>query len=187
MVNARLNPTPAQAHAAEDLVQDVLLQLGEGLNALRARTAGGVRAFASTIASRRVADLLRGRGQPVGAVGQDGVRSLHSTVVAGMSAASPLWAMLSAGGASPGSLADQADLAQRVMNELVMLKSEHREAITLAFFDQLETRDIAERMNMSRPAASMLLIRALKALRRRLTGSSQVIDPDDEGTHGDER
>lgn len=54
------------------------------------------------------------------------------------------------------------------MLELGNLKPEHREAITLAFFDQMTTREIAERMGMSRPAASMLLLRAVTALRHRM-------------------
>ena len=58
------------------------------------------------------------------------------------------------------------------MIELGGLKSAYREAITLAFFDQMTTRDIAERMELSRPAASMLLLRAGNALRRSMRGAT---------------
>ncbi len=58
------------------------------------------------------------------------------------------------------------------MIELGGLKAEYREAITLAFFDQMTTRDIAQRMELSRPAASMLLLRAVKALRRSMSGAT---------------
>jgi DNA-directed RNA polymerase specialized sigma24 family protein len=44
----------------------------------------------------------------------------------------------------------------------------------MAFFDQLPAAVIAREMGISRPAASMLLIRAVKALRRsvRTTGET---------------
>lgn len=171
MINARLHPTPAQAHLADDLVQESLLSLREGMQRLERRTAAGLRAFASTIVSRRVADALRERraGRRAGFG-----RSLDSTMHADMSACAPLWAFLSASGVSPLSAADHADAFQRVMSALDGLTAEQREAITLAFFDQLDTRDIARHMSISRPAASMLLIRAVKSLRRSLTGSSRI-------------
>jgi RNA polymerase sigma factor (sigma-70 family) len=172
MVNARLNPTTAQTQLAEDIVQESLLALRESLATLERRTVAGLRAFASTIVSRRVTDALRDK-QRMERRGP--VRSLDSHVRADLSAATPLWALLSASGASPLTQIDQASLQHRVLSELTNLKPEHREVITLAFFDQLETRDIAERMSISRPAASMLLIRAVKTLRRNLTGTSQII------------
>lgn len=84
--------------------------------------------------------------------------------------------MLSASGTSPLSAADRFDCLQNVLGELGQLNERHREIITLAFFDQLATGEIADRLGISRPAASMLLIRAIKALRRRVTGSSQLGD-----------
>jgi RNA polymerase sigma factor (sigma-70 family) len=175
MVNARLNPTTAQSHIAEDIVQESLLALRESIGTLQRRTASGLRAFASTIVSRHVADALRDRQRAI----RRGNRSLDSKMQADFSGATPLWAMLSASGASPLTQADQADLVPRVMNVLESLKPEHRQVITLAFFDQLETADIAVQMKISRPAASMLLIRAMKSLRRGMTGSSQVMTPTD--------
>ena len=59
MVVARLSPTPAQHHAAEDLVQQVLLALTTGVARLENRTVGGLKAFASGIVSKQVALLLR--------------------------------------------------------------------------------------------------------------------------------
>ena len=173
MVNARLNPTLAQTQLAEDLVQESLSSISKAISTLQRQTAGGLRAFASTIVSRRVADALR---DPERLGRRAGDRSLDSHANIDFSGAAPLWAMLSASGASPVTQADHADLIPRVMSAMTSLKPEHREAITMAFFDQLDTRDLAERMNISRPAASMLLIRAVKALRRQLTGSSQVME-----------
>jgi len=179
MVNARLNPTIAQTQLAEDLVQESLVALRESLASLERRTAAGLRAFASTIVSRRVTDALRDK---LRTERRGGLRSLDSQVLCDLSAATPLWAVLSASGASPLTQLDHISLQHRVMSELASLKPEHREAITLAFFDQLETRDIAQRLGISRPAASMLLIRAIKTLRRNLTGHSEVISINNDQT-----
>jgi DNA-directed RNA polymerase specialized sigma24 family protein len=93
--------------------------------------------------------------------------SLDSTL-AEYSSAGPLWQFLSLSGPSPASAAARAEQCSLVFTELGRLKPEHREVITYAFFDQLATAEIADRLNISRPAASMLLIRALESLRRRL-------------------
>ena len=180
MVTARLSPTPAQFHSVEEVSQIAMVALADGLGRLRNPTVNGLRAFMSGIVSRKVADHLKGRGE--GDLTGPRPRSLDSTV-AGMGGAhgdgrnaGPLWQFLSASGHSPGSDAARGELFERVMTELGRLKDEHREVITLAFFDQMPTRDIAQRMGLSRPAASMLLLRALKTLRRTITGSNREGD-----------
>jgi RNA polymerase sigma factor (sigma-70 family) len=170
MIYARLHPSASQVHLLDDLSQEAIAAVSAGLHSLQRRTVGGLRAFASTIASRVVARALAGRG-----AFRQAARSLDSSVVGGDdSACGPLHTLLSMSGASPASQADQAIAIQRVLSELHALKTEHRDVITLAFFDQLETHDIAERLGISRPAASMLLIRAVKTLRRNLTGASAI-------------
>lgn len=178
MVMARLSPTPAQFHAVEDVTQAALTSLTAGLERLNHQTVPGLRAFVSTIVARRVADHLRAR-RPV-AVAGGRIRSLDSSV-GDYSDAGMLWQFLSASGTSPPSAAERADELRLVMEELGHLKPEHREVVTFAFFDQLPTSEIATRLDISRPAASMLLIRAVKTLRRNITGSSQVGGGD---THG---
>jgi len=175
MVIARLGPRPAQFDAVDEVAQDVLLALTTGISRLKNRTVGGLKAFLSVIAGRKVFALLKnGRAGKAGA----GVTSLDSAVAA-LSDAGPLWQFLSASDTSPPSAAGRAEQAARLMAELGRLEPQHREVITLAFFDQLPMSEIARRMDTSRPAASMLLIRALRTLRRNMTGSSKV-----EGLHG---
>ena len=171
MVMARLSPTPAQFHAVEDITQSALAALAAGLGALDRQTVAGLRAFLSGIVAHKVSDYLRQR--PGRERGGPSVASLDSTL-AGFSQAGPLWQFLSQSGTSPPSAADRDERLRSVMVELGQLKPEYREVITLAFFDQLPTADIAARVGVSRSAASMLLIRAVKALRRTVTGSSQV-------------
>lgn len=168
MVYARLKPTSGQHSAVEEIAQQSMLALLGGLPDLKERTVGGVRSFASTIVARRVADYLRdpagvGRGRAAPA-------SLDSTV-AGFSAAGPLWQALSGTMTSPLSAAEREDLFGRAMGELKLLREEYRTIITLAFFDQLTTRQIAEQIGVSRQAAAMTLLRAIRALRERVVGA----------------
>ena len=171
MVYARLNPSAAQRGHVEELTQQSIAALLQGLSGLKVRTLPGLRAFSSTIVARRVADHIR---NPAGiGRGKAALASLDSTM-GYASAAGPLWQFLSAGATSPLSAAAREDQVQRTMSELAHLREEYRAAITMAFFDQLSTAQIAERMGTTRQAASMLLLRAVKALRKRLTGASRV-------------
>lgn len=169
MITARLAPTPAQLHAVDDLCQQALAAVSEGLGRLRIPTAVALRSFTSTIVARRVADFLE-RG--AGAKGR-GVRSLDSSVH-DASASGALRDFLSAGGLSPLSAIARAEDVEHVLGALGGLEPKYREIITLAFFDQLPVLEISERLNLSRSAASMLLVRAVKTLRRNITGSSRI-------------
>lgn len=174
MVLARLDPTILQSAAVDDVAEDVLLAVLAGLPRLEVRTLAGLRAFVSGVVTRKVADFIRGRGNGHGL--ERKVRSLDSTI-ADLSHAGPVWEFLSASGTSPHSAVDQAERIARLMSELARLKDSHRHVITLAFFDQLPLSEIAERMGLSRPATSMLLIRAVQALRQ------QVADLNTSGNH----
>ncbi len=171
MVAARLGATPRQFHAVEELGQQVMMGLVAGISRLDNRTVNGLKAYASRIVSNKVADYLKkdtGRGGK-----RPRVRSLDSTV-AGLTEAGPLWQLLSADGTSPVSAVARADKFNLVLNEMQKLKPEYCEIITLAFFDQLETAEIAKRLGLTRPAASMRLIRAVNTLRSRVTDSDET-------------
>ncbi len=167
---ARLAPTPGQMHAVDEIAQQVLMGLTTGIQRLENPTHAGLKAFVSGIVRNQVSLFLSGRG---GDSPGPKRASLDSTF-AGCSQMGPLWQFLSSDGTSPLSAAVRTDQCGRIVEELGRLKPEHREVITLAFFDQLPTGEIAGILGISRPAASMLLIRAIKSLRRNLTGSSEI-------------
>ena len=175
MVGARFSAHPGYFDVVEEVAQAVMIAVADALPRLENRTIASLRSLVSVIVSRRVVDFLRQKkranlaGRPVA--------SLDTTVV-DLSDVGPLCNFLSVGGPSPLSAARQADQISLVMSELGRLKQEHREVITLALFDQLTTAEVAERLGISRRAASMLLLRAIKALRRRVTGSSQAGETD---------
>jgi RNA polymerase sigma factor (sigma-70 family) len=168
MVAARLSPTAAQLHAVDEVTQEVLLALADGLSRLKARSVRGLKAFVSGIVAHKVADLLRGRGS--GDDARPALKSLDSTVAA-LSTAGPLWQFLSSSGVSPSSAIVQKEQAARLLSELGGLNERHRQVITLAFFDQLSMAEVAAEMGVSPPAASMLLLRAIRALRQNMTGA----------------
>jgi RNA polymerase sigma factor (sigma-70 family) len=171
MVAARLIPRPAQHHAAEDLVQQALTAVAEGIGRLEIRTGAGLRAFTSKIVAHKVSDYLQGRGSSPR--GGPPVRSLDTTI-GSTSQVGPLWQFLSVSMASPATAAERAEQAARVVEELGSLKQEQREVLILAYFDGLSTAEIGQRLGLSRNAASMLLLRATRALRRRMKTSTSV-------------
>ncbi len=166
MVVARLSPAPAYLGTVEEATQQVMVALATGISRLENRTVAGLKAYASGIVLHKVADALGGR---LGEKARPDVVSLDSTVNS-LSRAGPLWQFLSVSGTTPPSAAERSEQAARLIHELGRLKPEHREVITLAFFDQISMSEISGRMGISRPAASMLLIRAVQALRRAMTG-----------------
>jgi RNA polymerase sigma-70 factor (ECF subfamily) len=169
MVAARLSPTPAQFGALDDLAQEVMVALTTALPNLARRTVAGLNAFVSGILTRQVALGIRRRGFAEAV--REHVVSLDATVAA-LSTGGPLWQFLSGSGTSPSLAAARHEQVQQLMTALGQVKPEHREVITFVFFDELPIAEVAEQMGVSRPAASMLLLRAVHALRRQMTGSS---------------
>lgn len=169
MVWARLAPSLAQLRAVDDLAEEALAALAAGLTRLETRTTTGLKAFLSGIVRHKVEDFLRADGGVQGV--RPVIRSLDSTV-SSFSQVGPLWQFLSASGVSPRTAIDHAERISLLMVELGQLAADHREILTLAFFDQLPLAEIAERMQRSREAASMLLKRAILTLRQNMIAAS---------------
>jgi len=167
MIIARLAPSRHQLQVVDDLCQQTLTGVAEGLPGLEICTAAGLKAFVSTIVSRRVIDFIRRtpqRGHAGAPTGLDSAYVEASTMV-------PKWMLLAADDTTPSSKFGRGEAMRRVLAEMASLKPEHREIVTLAFFDQLTTAEIAERLELSRSAAGMLLLRAVRTLKRRLAGN----------------
>jgi RNA polymerase sigma factor (sigma-70 family) len=171
MVAARLSPHPGQIEAVDELTQQALAALVPGLARLENQTTAGLRAYVSAIVTHRVAEYIRRRpaGRPTPRV----PLSLDTTVGV-LSETGPLWQVLSGSGTSPSGVVARAEQIASVVAELGRLRAEYREIITLAFFDQLPMREIARLRGTTQRAAATLLLRAVRTLRRKMTGSSQV-------------
>jgi RNA polymerase sigma factor (sigma-70 family) len=177
MVAARLSPAPEQFPAIDDITQEVMMALTQELSRLRHLTMDGLNAFVSGIVTRQVALSIRRQGFGKDAGGH--AVSLDSTIAA-MSGGGLLWQFLSASGTSPRTAVERAEQARLLMAALGRVKPEHREIITLVFFDELTVAEAAQQMGVSRAAAAMLLLRAVRALRRLMTGTSTLGAPPDE-------
>lgn len=169
MVVVRLAPSAMRAQDVDDIVQESLAAISEAMPTMREPSVGALRAFASTIVTRKVANYLSDNRRR----SDERAISLDMTVGDGSSVGA-LRHLLSASGFSPGSVAARREQIRNLLAQLAALKASHREVITMAIIDQLPISEVAERMNLSRPAASMLLFRAMKTLRKNMTGSSQI-------------
>lgn len=170
MVAIRLAPRPAQWHTAEDLAQQAMTDLIEAIGRLKQPVAACLRRTASTIVERRVADLLRDAGPQRPAA----EASLDATIPMDGSTLRPLITLLASTGVTPQSAAARSESIGRLLAELGKMRPVYRHVITLAFFDQMSTVEISEYLGLSREAGSMLLLRAMRTLRRNLTGDSQL-------------
>jgi len=170
-VTVPLGPSPAQSHTVDEITQQVLEALAAGISRLEDQTVAGLKAFVSGIVTRKVSDLVKRGGN--GKAGGPQTCSLDSTVT-NLSGVGPLWQFIPVSGTSPPSAVERAELTRRLMLELGKLKPTYREVITLAIFDELPMRVVAGRMRTTRPAASMLLIRAVQTLRRSMDRPSEV-------------
>ncbi len=170
MVAIRLAPRPAQWHTAEDLAQQSMTDLIEAIGRLEQPVAACLRRVASKIVERRVADLLKNAGpqRPVAEA------SLDATIPMDGSTLKPLVTLLASTGVTPQSAAARSESIGRLLAELGKMRPVYQRVISLAFFDQMPTVEIADYLGISRQAGSMLLVRALKTLRRNLTGDSQL-------------
>jgi RNA polymerase sigma factor (sigma-70 family) len=171
MVAARLSPRPEQFAAVDDITQEVLLATMTGLRGLRIQTAAGLRAFIAATARNKVADYIDG-GRHAGIGGATATVCLETTIHA-LSGAAPLWALLSSSGTTPSAAFERDELAVRMLGELGRLPEHYRDIVTLAFFGGLTTREIAADKGKERGAVAMMLLRAIRILRRQMTGSSR--------------
>ena len=175
MVAARLPPDLFRHDLVEDLVQEILLALSSGISALKARSLYGFRGYLSSVVRNQVAQHLRGRARTLPTPPPAEFPGAGGTAV---SSGILLLESIHDQGQSPSSDATRLELFQQLMLELAELKPSYREALTLAFFDQLTTRQIAETLDLTRPNAAMLVLRATDALRKRWRLREQ---PDPEG------
>jgi RNA polymerase sigma factor (sigma-70 family) len=161
MVAIRLAPTPGQAHLVEDLSQQAMMAIIESLATLRTPSVVALKAFASTIVARRVCDFLRERQPDRRVFSLDSTAFFLSTGAHGRD-------LLPGTDTTPRSAAGRAELSRLAIMELGTMKQSYRQIITLAFFDQLPVDEICEKMNLSRAATTMLLFRAITALREKI-------------------
>jgi RNA polymerase sigma factor (sigma-70 family) len=160
-VASRLAPTLAQDGDAEEITQQVLVALLDGLSRISIRTERGVRSFLEGVVSHKVADFLRARGNGNG----NRIRSLESTVL-GRTHAGPLWQFLSASGASPRTMLEHLENRRKILCVFDQLSADDQELLNLAIVERRSVVEIATRMQLSRHEAARRVLLALATLRK---------------------
>lgn len=166
MALARLSPAPGRWEDAEDVAQEALAASVTALPELRIRTGAGLRGLVSRIVDYKVADVLRNEARGEHAVGR--AVSLDAARISRSSALNNLSQVLSGSERTPSSHVRQVEAFTILLEELGQLTDRYREAVTLAFFDHLNSTEIGERLGLQRTNAAMLVHRALTTLRERV-------------------
>lgn len=165
MMRVRLAGWQLSWDLIEDLKQDVQVAVSRGLARLPERDAeGALRAFLSTVVRNKVVDLMRRPRLRGAAPAPAGPPPAPVTDVLGSLQA------LQASNSSPSSHVHRTLLFQQVLQSMADLPERQREALTLAFIDELDSRAIGEVLGCTRQAAAMLVLRSLRALRERWDG-----------------
>lgn len=170
-----LAPGRIDPNFADDILQEVLLALTVGLPRLQHQTAGGLKAFLAGIVKHKVQKALAAKpraaaGLPLAALCGPAVADATQTTIG---------AWLAADTTGPATKAERGERLAQILAAMGQLSDGHREALRLAFFENLETGEIAERLDCSRNAAAMLLLRSVRALRAQLppsTAASSIWD-----------
>lgn len=165
MVVTRLSAAPGCYHTTQELTQNALIALTDGISRLERPTVAGLNAFLSGIVTHKVRDALR---RPDLAGG--GPASLDSQAAAG-SSIGPLWRTIAGEDPTPSGEAVAGELQERLLEHLGRMHPRHREVIILSLIDRLDTDAIAKRMELTRRGAAMLLLRAVESLKARVTGA----------------
>ena len=169
MVAARLG---LDCGFAEDVCQEVSLALFEGLCRLEAPTTRAVSAYLSAIVRNKVADAL---GRERTATPRPEVRSRADLEPDASSLV--LFATIRGSDRTPSSQVARQEIFRLLLGELDGLGPRQRTAVTLAFFDHLNTTQIGEVMDLNRTAAAQLLARGIRQMqdrwRRRNQGELQ--------------
>jgi len=170
MVVVRLTPKPARFPDAEDLTQDAWLAVQKGIGGLRHQTVGGLRSYASTVVSNKVAAYFK---NPAHMLGEKRITSLDEAVQR-LSREGPLGAFLATADSSPSSKArasessrERQEQLSKALREMGRMRPEDRNVLVMALFDQLTTGQIAEKLGIKRPAAYQRVTRALVKLLQR--------------------
>jgi RNA polymerase sigma factor (sigma-70 family) len=148
----------------EDLLQDTLLTAYRKLAATRVRTAESLRRWLSEVMHNRATDLRRRYFLTL----KHGCRPTSLAVGFARSESGSslqLGECLPESGASPSTGAAASEAQARVRSLLERLSPDHRQVVELVKLQNLEVREVAERMKRSPEAIYKLLARALESCR----------------------
>ena len=167
-VGLRLDPALARRVDASDIVQDVLLEANRRLRDYMKDPSMPFALWLRQLAKDRLIDVHRFHRQ---AQRRSMDREHANNAPAWVDGSSiQLIAQLIDPDKTPGSAALQHELEKRLQSAIDELDDGDREIILLRHHEQMSNQDVAAMFHLSEAAASMRYLRALRRLRKALTG-----------------
>lgn len=159
----------ADDDATDEVAQDVMLALTRGVPRLETPRLEVYRAYVSSTVRKQVARQFEAANRERGHRRAHPPRDLLSD-----SRTRTLLTSLVGAESTPSSHAVRRERTELLLDVLADLDEPHREVLTLAFFDELNSSEIATVLGIARTAAANRVMRATLALRgaylRRLDG-----------------
>ncbi|MHC4818905.1 MAG: RNA polymerase sigma factor, partial [Planctomycetota bacterium] len=140
---------------AEDLVQEILLKAATAIETFQPE---GKRAFVKwlfTVARHQISDRQRH----------------HKAAKRDVQREQELRSGIPGQRTGPYSCAERNDQMERLLDALALLPENYRDILRLRRLEYLDNEEAAERLGISRQNASVLYVRAMQALRKKLDGT----------------
>jgi len=158
------------AIAAEDVLQETLIEVFRGIGGFEPVAARGFFRWIATIADHRVIDIVRGHRAAKRGGGRIAVDPL-----AGGSSVAPLLELLQVHSHTPSRSAAGRELELALRAALAGLKDEYRQALELRFLKGLSVAETAAKMRRTEMSIHKLCSRGLQRLRESLGEASRYL------------
>ena len=168
MIDQRLDRVVQQRVDASDIVQDVLIEANRRLGDYLANPTMPFQLWLRHMARDRVIDAHR-RHRVAASRSLDKEVSLEAAGVADRSRAN-LAGELADRELTPAAVATWRELERRFAAAVEQLEEDDRQIVLLRHFEHLTTAEAAEVLGLSKPAAGMRYLRAMRRLRVLLEG-----------------
>lgn len=161
----------------DDLLQDTLLRAFRSMEQFRGESNDAFRSWITVIAQHVVVD----RGRKLLAEKADYRREvpLEASRATDSSGSGRRAADAQAPQASPSRILRREERLERLLEAIHQLSPDHRKVILLTLVERLQAREVAQQMERSDKAVSMLLLRAMRALREIFGDTSSLTLPRD--------
>jgi len=167
MVAGRLRGSRDRLELGEDLVQDILLELSEEIRTIDPPTDVELKSVLAKLVDAKVDSIRDTRGRETGDIARETTRP-EPADLRKQANLRPVWRSASRDGRTPETLTEQREALTIFLEELDALSPEQREVVIGSVFDQIPTRELAERIGDKRTAVAMRIARALETLTRRV-------------------
>lgn len=168
-LNRKMPPTLARVLAAEDLLQECLLDVFRTISSFRPNGTHAFERWLITIADNRLIDAIR-----AWSAAKRGGGMVVAETLSGRSAAIPLLELVRVDSHSPSRSMVSHEVEAAVRVAISRLKEDYREAVRLRFLEGLDISEVATRMQRSEWSVHKLCTRGLRQLEMSLGPTWQM-------------